>query len=117
MTVSLHDLDDDDLSGVLAWCEPLARMESRVIAAWGNRAWRAVRDEQTRRLDGGTGRPWPVRELRQLAPEELALVALALSGVHGAGSPALQRWVEAFGDELTDELVRRVEGDAHANDR
>ena len=43
---------DDDLTGLAAWAEPIARIENQPgVAAWGDQALRAVTDEQRRRDD------------------------------------------------------------------
>lgn len=105
--MNLEALSDDDLTGLTAWAEPIAKMDSRVFARWGQLAWQAAIDEQRRRIDGGNVTPWP--SSTQLRTEEIKLLGHLLVGIRGAGSPELAEFVEQAGEELTDTLVDRTE--------
>jgi hypothetical protein len=105
--MKLQALTDEDLAGLTAWTEPLARMHNPAVAAWGNQAWHCCVDEaQRRRTDGQTVRTWPAPD--QLHNEALVLLGQLLAGIHDAGSEQLALFVEELGETFVDLLLARA---------
>ncbi len=107
MIPSLSLLNDDDLCGLQAWAEPIARMERHdAVAAWGRQAWMASVDESRRRTDGGAVTPFP--GFSDLTSTELQFLAAVVAGTREAGSDFLRAFVDELSDDLIAELVSRA---------
>ncbi len=105
--MKLELLTDDDLAGLASWCEPLARMQSPAVAAWGNAAWHACQDEVQRRRNGGTPlRSWP--SCAELSNEDLVFLGQLIATIHDAESEQLALFVEELGEQFVDLLFLQV---------
>lgn len=106
--MKLDLLTDEDLAGLTAWTEPLARMQNPAVSAWGNAAWRCCNDEtQRRRVDGPTLRSWPAAD--DLGNEALMFLGQLIAGIHDAGSEQLALFVEELGAAFVDLLLARAD--------